>query len=73
MRFSILAIKDGTPVINSVDYHHAAQMFLSDRIANNQTFFGEKVVRLPRKMCNPIKKWETGSQIIARLKQWTIK
>lgn len=53
MRYSILATENGEPVINSVDYHHTAQMFLSDRIANKEAFPGEKVVRLPRKMCQP--------------------
>ena len=71
MRFSILAVKDGTPVINSVDYHHAAQMFLSDRVANKEAFPGEKIFRLPRKMCQT-KSWHTISQIISRLNQWSI-
>jgi hypothetical protein len=71
MRFSILADKNGRPIINSADYHHAAQMFLNDRFENKESFPGERVVRLPRKLCSS-KFWER-SAIISRLNQWTIK
>lgn len=42
MRFSILADKNGRPIINSANYHDVAAQILLDRIANNESFPGEK-------------------------------
>ena len=69
-RQSVLAMPNGKPVGNTIGRAENLVVLLSDRIANGDAFPGERVVRLPRRLCR-VQRWETIDSMLRRLQAWS--